>query len=146
MGGRIEIESELGQGSNFLIVVPLFSGNEMTILEEKVIDMELLQNAYKGHRALYVEDICENQMIMTQLLNQMGFEIVVASNGAEGFYQFKRYKIDYFDLILTDLRMPTMSGQTMIMKIRELEEEYLYIDFIYIYIYIDFSKRNRKYQ
>ena len=123
MGGRIEIESEIGHGSNFLIVVPLFSGDEMAILQEKDIDMELLQNTYQGYKVLYVEDICENQMIMTQLLNQMGFEIVVAGNGAEGFFQFKKYKIDYFDLILTDLRMPTMSGQTMILKIRELEEE-----------------------
>ena len=122
MGGCIKIESELGQGSNFIIAIPLFSGDEEVILKEKDIDLKLLQDVCKGYRVLYVEDICENQMIMTEILIQMGMEIELANNGAEGFDKFKRYQRDYFDLILTDLRMPTMSGQTMIMKIREFEE------------------------
>ena len=142
MGGRIKIESELDHGSNFIIVIPLFSGDEEVVLKEKNLDLEFIQNIYKGLRVLYVEDICENQMIMTQILTQMGFEIEIANNGAEGFYKFRKHPIGYFDLILTDLRMPDMSGQSMILKIKELEGEYIYI---YIY-YIAFYIINRKYQ
>ena len=124
MGGCIKIESELGQGSNFMIILPLFSGDEESVLNEKNIDMNILQNIYRGLRILYVEDISENQMVMSHVLSELGFEINLANNGAEGFYQFKKNGVEYFDLILTDLRMPTMSGQTMIMKIREYEEKY----------------------
>ena len=133
MGGRVQIESEIGQGSNFMIILPLFSGNEEYVLQEKEIDIGDLQNAYKGLNILYVEDICENQIVMSHLLAEMGFEITLANNGAEGLYQFKQKRKEFFNLILTDLRMPNMSGQTMIMKIREYEQEYIYI---YIYIYI----------
>ncbi len=122
MGGRIIIESEIGQGSNFMINLPLFSGDEKLILKEKDLDINLFQNVYQGLRVLYVEDICENQMVMTHVLTHMGFEIDIASNGAEGLYNFKRHRINYYDLILTDLRMPNMSGQTMIMKIRKFEQ------------------------
>ena len=68
MGGRIKIESELGHGSNFILVIPLFSGDEEIVLKEKDLDLEFIQNRYKGLRVLYVEDICENQMIMNQKL------------------------------------------------------------------------------
>ena len=138
MGGHIKIESELGQGSNFMIIAPLFSGNEEVVLQERDIDLESLNNAYKGLKVLYVEDISENQMIMTQMLTQIGFIIELANNGAEGLIKFKRNGMAYYDLILTDLRMPNMSGQTMILKIREFEEEYIYIIYIYLYgnIYI----------
>ena len=136
MGGHIKIESELNEGSNFMIIVPLFSGNEEVVLQEREIDLELLNNTYKGLKVLYVEDISENQMIMTQVLNQIGFEIHLANNGSEGLLKFKRNGMAYYDFILTDLRMPNMSGQTMIRKIREFEEEYIYILFIYIYMNI----------
>ena len=123
MGGRIQIESERSQGSNFMIILPLFSGNEEHVLQEKYIDMEVLRNAYQGLRILYVEDICENQMVMSHVLAELGFEISLANNGAEGLYLFKKQRKEFFDLILTDLRMPNMSGQTMIIKIREYEQE-----------------------
>ena len=70
----------------------------------------------------------------------MGFEIEIANNGAEGFYKFRKHRIDYFDLILTDLRMPNMSGQSMILKIKELEGEYIYKSYIHIYIYYSFLR------
>ena len=122
MGGSIRIESEIGQGTNFMVIVPLIAGDESSALREEDIDIESLQNEYRGLRILYVEDICENQMIMSHILTQLGFEIFLASDGAEGLYQFKKNGLGHFDVILTDLRMPNMSGQTMIMKIREFEQ------------------------
>ena len=135
MGGHIKIESEVDQGSNFMIIVPLFSGNEEVVLKEREIDLESLNNVYKGLKVLYVEDITENQMIMIQVLTQLGFEIDLANNGSEGLIKFKRKGMAYYDIILTDLRMPNMSGQTMIMKIREFEEMYIYYLYLYGNIY-----------
>ena len=123
MGGCIKIESELGHGANFMVVVPLFSGSEEAALKQEEVNIASIRNEYRGYNILYVEDISENQIIMCQIFAQLGFAIHQASDGAEGLYQFKRNGINYFDLILTDLRMPNMSGQTMIMKIREIEEK-----------------------
>ena len=136
MGGNIKVESEIGNGTNFMLILPLFAGNEKLLMEDEILfDIQSVQNEFKGLRVLYVEDICENQMVMTQILQQFGFEIKQAVDGAEGLYQFKKNQIGYFDVILTDLRMPNMSGQTMIMKIREFEKKFIYIIYI-IYLYI----------
>ena len=136
MGGKIKIESELENGSNFMVVLPLLSGDEARALRDEDMDMYAeLHPEYKGLRLLYVEDICENQMIMGQMLQQLGFTLQIATDGAEGLHLFKTKGIGFFDLILTDLRMPNMSGQTMIMEIRQFEQLYIYI-YIYLYIYI----------
>ena len=134
MGGKIKIESELGNGSNFMIILPLVSGVESNVIREENLDMELqvVQEEYKGLRLLYVEDICENQMVMKQLLEQLGFIVELAADGAEGLHLFRSKGIYFYDIILTDLRMPNMSGQNMIMQIRQFELELMYI---YIYIY-----------
>ena len=135
MGGKIKIESELEYGSNFMVVLPLLSGDEEKALKDENIDMYAeLHPEYNGLRLLYVEDICENQMVMSQMLQQLGFNIQIAVDGAQGLYLFKTNAIGYYDLILTDLRMPNMSGQTMIMEIRQFEQLYSHI-YIYIYIY-----------
>ena len=131
IGGQIKIESKLGNGSNFMIALPLISGEEANAMKEEDIDPEYL-NKHKGRRVLYVEYITENQNVMKQLLVQLGFAVTIASDGAEGLHLFQTNSSHYYDLVLTDLRMPNMSGQTMIMKIRDTERLYIYI---YIYIY-----------
>ena len=133
MGGTIKVESEHGNGSNFMVILPLVSGDEESALKDEDMDMhmQLVQEEYNGLQLLYVEDICENQMVMKTLLESFGFIVEIASDGAEGFYLFKNKGIGYYDVILTDLRMPNMSGQTMIMHIRNFEKQY-----INIYIYI----------
>ena len=130
MGGQIKIESKLENGSNFMILLPLISGDEEKALKDEDMDLEL-QGEYSGVKILYVEDICENQMVMRQMLEQLGFITETASDGSEGLHLYKTRGIGYYDIILTDLRMPNMSGQTMIMEIRQYEQMYIY----YIYIY-----------
>ena len=120
-----------------MIALPLISGEETNVLTDEDIDLEYQTNEYKGRRVLYVEDICENQMVMKQLFIQLGFSVEIASDGAEGLHLFQSKQSHYYDLILTDLRMPNMSGQTMIMQIRHAEQLY-----IYIYIYISLGGVN----
>ena len=137
MGGKIKIESELGNGSDFMVVLPLFSGDEEKALKDEDMDMYVeLHPEYQGCRLLYVEDICENQMVISQMLQQLGFIVQIAVDGAEGLHLYKTKGIGYYDIILTDLRMPNMSGQTMIMEIRKFEQLYVYIYIYIIYIYI----------
>ena len=91
MGGIIKIESEIGNGANFMLIIPLFSGNEIALMEQEILfDIQSVQNEFKGLRVLYVEDICENQMVMSQILQQFGFEVKLVVDGAEGLYQLKK--------------------------------------------------------
>jgi CheY-like chemotaxis protein len=73
-----------------------------------------------------VEDYEYLQKTMTGLLENQGLKIVTAKNGLDGFEKFKAFEKNYFDLILTDLRMDVMDGETMIFHIKEYERKMKY--------------------
>ncbi len=74
----------------------------------------------KTLKVLYVEDEIVLRDTTCNSLNSILKEVVVADNGKEGLEKFKD---DKFDLIITDLSMPVMSGTDMIMAIREIDKE-----------------------
>lgn len=74
----------------------------------------------KTLKVLYVEDEIILRDTTCNSLNSILKEVVVADNGKEGLEKFKN---DTFDLIITDLSMPVMSGTEMIKAIREINQE-----------------------
>jgi len=74
----------------------------------------------KTLKVLYVEDEIILRDTTCNSLNSILKEVVVADNGKEGLEKFKN---DTFDLIITDLSMPVMSGTEMIMAIREINKD-----------------------
>ncbi len=74
----------------------------------------------KTLKVLYVEDEIILRDTTCNSLNSILKEVVVADNGKEGLEKFKN---DKFDLIITDLSMPVMSGTEMIMAIREIDKD-----------------------
>jgi two-component system sensor histidine kinase/response regulator len=73
----------------------------------------------KPHHVLLAEDNKTNQLIVKSLLEQMGIESIIASDGKEAVELYKEHK-DSIDLILMDLHMPVMNGYEAAEKIREL--------------------------
>jgi CheY-like chemotaxis protein len=73
----------------------------------------------KTLKILYVEDEIILRDTTCNSLKSLIKEIVVADNGKNGLEEFKNNK---FDLIITDLSMPVMSGYEMIQKIREIDK------------------------
>jgi len=69
------------------------------------------------YRILIVEDQLENQLLMSRLMEQLGFEVRVAENGRLGVEVFSRW---HPDLIWMDRRMPVMDGIEATRLIREL--------------------------
>lgn len=74
----------------------------------------------KTLKVLYVEDEIILRDTTCNSLNSILKEVVVADNGKEGLEKFQN---DKFDLIITDLSMPVMSGTEMIKAIREIDKE-----------------------
>ncbi len=73
----------------------------------------------KPHLVLLAEDNKTNQLIAKSLLEQVGIESIIASDGKEAVELYKEYQ-DSIDLILMDLHMPVMNGYEAAEKIREL--------------------------
>jgi signal transduction histidine kinase/DNA-binding response OmpR family regulator len=116
MKGTIEIESRSGNGTNFIVVLPL------TIDTDDEKKKNKISSKLNGKKCLLVEDLAVNQQIMSELLERQNIKVVITNNGFEGFQAFKNKRDNYYYLIITDLRMPRMSGQVMISEIRKYEQ------------------------
>ncbi|MBQ7178571.1 MAG: response regulator, partial [Victivallales bacterium] len=81
--------------------------------------IEKLVTKRKCHRLLLVDDQKTNLLVLKAMLKKLGdFDIVMASNGVEAMETLKNQGGEAFDIVLTDMWMPEMSGEELIKIIR----------------------------
>lgn len=115
MGGKLHVESCLGQGSVFCLDLdlPLVS-EEADVAEHHEGRVIRLKEKY---RLLVVDDKWENRSVLVDLFTPLGFEVLEATNGQDGLNQALQHKPD---VILLDMVMPGMDGFEVVQKLREL--------------------------
>ncbi len=108
MGGEIEVESRLGEGTifRFDIQIGQIEAAQMQTQEphRQVIGLETEQPQY---RILVAEDKLENRQLLVEILTPVGFEVREASNGKEALSLWKDWAPH---LIWMDMQMPVMNG------------------------------------
>ena len=116
MGGTIDVETEKGKGTEFIITVslPITEAEE----ENTIQDPEFV--SFKGTRALLVEDNEINREIAQMLLSQAGFELDTAVDGKQALDLVNASEPGFYDVVLMDIQMPVMDGYTAAKAIRAL--------------------------
>ncbi|MEW8000910.1 MAG: ABC transporter substrate binding protein [Candidatus Thiodiazotropha endolucinida] len=119
LGGRITVNSTLGEGSLFRVELPVILADAaetkvMTALKPHIVGLEHDQTEW---RLLVVEDNNENRMLLTSLLREIGFDVREAENGEDAISVFEQWQPHF---IWMDMRMPVMDGYQATTEIRTL--------------------------
>lgn len=123
LGGCVKVESEIGQGSKFIVKIEVTKTEKAVIVTSKSIiesHKEINTTEQNGGYILVVEDVEMNQKIFEIAFLRSGYKYVCVNNGQEAVEYLKTH--EWPMLITMDVQMPVMDGLTATSKIREMED------------------------
>jgi two-component system, sensor histidine kinase len=109
-GGEIEVESEIGRGTTFMVKLKCEIAIEETGSGKFIerLPADAADTALSMFRILVVEDNQVNQKVVTTVLRKRGYTIELANDGTEALAKLENSAV--FDLILMDVQMPVLDG------------------------------------
>ncbi len=111
MNGLIQVESQPGAGTTFSIYFP-----SLDIVVPDIIEKEQTPIPRGSERILLVDDDREVAELEQRILEKLGYRVTMTTNSQNALDRFASAP-DYFDLIITDMNMPKLSGDALALKI-----------------------------
>lgn len=115
MDGSIDVDSQIGKGSTFIIKIKFNVSDE-----NKNINSKSKKKSLKNMKILLVDDNDANREIVKYFLEEHHIKVVTASNGKIAYEKIKNSKQKEYNLILMDAKMPEMNGVESTKQIRKL--------------------------
>jgi CheY-like chemotaxis protein len=119
-GGRIHVASKIQEGSIFsiLLTYPIQNFVLQEVVSTNVYVSKKVKQLYAGKKALIIEDNEMNAMLLSLLLKKQQLKFDVAKNGKLGW---KLFNENSYDIILTDINVPEMTGDQLAAAIRKTD-------------------------
>jgi len=115
-GGSITVESELGKGTTFSVFFP--------VTEEKIVTKsKIVEELSTGdERILFIDDEKSIVKVIKKILERLGYKVETKMNPVDALELF-RSNPDHFDLVITDMAMPQMTGDKLVREILNIRSE-----------------------
>ncbi|MCO4761216.1 MAG: response regulator [Myxococcales bacterium] len=114
-GGVIRVQSAVGEGTTFTVLLPAGATRALSHAEERPTGGQL---PWRGAgTALLVDDVEEIRLVGQHMLEQLGFDVLTAADGAEGLEVFRKHAKEITCVVL-DLTMPRMGGEDALREMR----------------------------
>lgn len=113
--GAIQVVSQIGKGTTFILYLPAFTGQKAIKLSE--------DSVLEGNGSiLFIDDEEINRVTGSELLESLGYSVITAESGSEALRIYASKKND-IDLIITDMQMPEMNGRETIERLRAINDQ-----------------------
>ena len=112
--GAISVDSTLGAGATFEVIVPIYSGDQ-----KPLAPAEPSEPAERRGRVLFVDDEVHLVKMAEKVLGRLGYSVVGETNGHDALDRF-RANPAAFDLVVTDQTMPEITGDVLAVEVRKL--------------------------
>jgi signal transduction histidine kinase/CheY-like chemotaxis protein len=122
MGGELTVKSKLGEGSTFsMILHSRIAPHAPDIHRDSKVIPAVTEQEHRPLRILVAEDNELNAEILTEILEDEGFEVICAPNGQAAVEQFRSSAVGEIQVILMDMQMPVMDGCEATKEIRSMD-------------------------
>jgi PAS domain S-box-containing protein len=109
-GGTVLVKSKVGKGTAFYVYFPRTDSDQT--LKEKRENTVALSAPTGAERILFVDDEPELVALGREMLEHLGYQVVTKNNGIDALEEFRK-KPNHFDVVVTDMTMPKMTGERL---------------------------------
>ena len=126
MGGKIQVDSELGKGSQFSVILPLAEKSATSSVSTIIESANFTQQEVNDCRILYIEDNHMNALVMQKAMERFPqIEYVREASGNDGI---ERLRNEVFDFVFLDISLPDINGYDVLKVMqKELSQQYHHV-------------------
>ena len=118
LGGTLSVHSISGKGTTFTFVLPLQVSQEVLPVAPNIAAAQ--PSTFQGLKALVIDDDAYSRKLCELILSRWGMQVYLANDGKEAMSQVHQHR---FDVVLTDIQLPGISGKTVARNIRKHDKE-----------------------